>query len=73
MQCEKYLIDFLNVENYQAINEQAELFNAERLKEYCNWFYRRHASFIVTADLQQLHVSKKMADYSSASQPPPFY
>ena len=51
MQCEKYLIDFLNVENYQAINEQAELFNAERLKEYCNWFYRRHASFIVTADL----------------------
>lgn len=22
----------------------AELYNAEKLKEYCNWFYRRHYS-----------------------------
>jgi len=46
MCCERYLIDFLNLENFFAINEQAELYNAERLKEYCNWFFRRHASFI---------------------------
>ena len=52
MQCEKYLIDFLNVENYQAISEQAELYNADRLKEYCYWFFRRHASFIVNVDMQ---------------------
>ena len=25
------------------INETAEMYNAERLKEYCNWFYRRHS------------------------------
>jgi len=46
MCCERYLIDFLNLENFFAINEQAELYNAERLKEYCNWFFRRHSSFI---------------------------
>jgi hypothetical protein len=33
MQCEKYLIDFLNVENYHAISEQAELYNADRLTD----------------------------------------
>jgi len=44
MSCEKYLIDILNVDNYSLINEMAEIYNAERLKDYCNWFYRRHAS-----------------------------
>lgn len=24
------------------INDMSELYNAERLKEYCNWFFRRH-------------------------------
>ena len=46
MCCEKYLIDFLTVDNFASIMEQAELYNAERLKEYCHWFYRRNASFI---------------------------
>ncbi len=31
MSCEKYLIDFLNVQNYHSISEQADLYNAERL------------------------------------------
>ena len=47
MSCEQNLIDILNVDNFSIINEMAELYNAERLKEYCNWFYRRHASFLV--------------------------
>jgi hypothetical protein len=28
------------------INEMAEMYNAERLKEYCNWFYRRNSYFL---------------------------
>jgi len=43
LRCEKYLIDFLTVDNFHQISEQADLYNAERLREYCNWFYRRHA------------------------------
>ena len=22
------------------------MYNAEKLKDYCNWFYRRHSSFL---------------------------
>lgn len=40
--CEQYLIHILNIENYSVVNDMAELYNAERLREYCNWFYRRH-------------------------------
>ena len=25
----------------------AELYNAEKLKEYCNWFYRRNSSVLM--------------------------
>ena len=46
MCCEKYLIDTLNADNFSLINEMAEMYNAEKLKEYCNWFYRRHWSFL---------------------------
>lgn len=44
--CEKYLIDALTLESYYQISEQAELYNAERLKEYCCWFQRRHSQYI---------------------------
>lgn len=44
MSCEQYLINILNADNFGIINDMAEMYNAEKLKEYCNWFYRRHAS-----------------------------
>jgi hypothetical protein len=28
----------------------ADMYNAERLKEYCNWFFRRHASSFMVMD-----------------------
>mmetsp|Transcript_250 Transcript_250/g.148 ORF Transcript_250/g.148 Transcript_250/m.148 type:complete len:132 (+) Transcript_250:1259-1654(+) len=40
--CESHLINILNVDNYPVISEVAEVYNAEKLREYCNWFYRRH-------------------------------
>lgn len=43
LKCEEYLINILQNENYGVINEMAELYNAEHLREYCNWFARRHA------------------------------
>jgi hypothetical protein len=42
MHCEQNLINVLCLDNYSLINEMADIYNAERLKEYCNWFYRRH-------------------------------
>lgn len=36
------MISILNIDNYVLINDMADMYNAERLKEYCNWFYRRH-------------------------------
>lgn len=42
MSCEQYLINILNTDNITLINDMAEMYNAERLKEYCNWFYRKH-------------------------------
>jgi hypothetical protein len=57
MHCEQCLINFLNVDNFHVISEHAELYNTERLREYCSWFYRRHASFIVTSDMQHLSMA----------------
>ena len=42
MNCEQYLINILNLDNYVLINDMADMYNAERLKEYCNWFFRRN-------------------------------
>lgn len=57
MSCEQYLINILNADNFGLINDMAELYNAERLKEYCNWFYRRHSSFLI--------VDNEMSDYGN--------
>ncbi len=57
LHCEECLINFLTVDNFHLISEHAELYNTERLKEFCNWFYRRHASFIVTSEMQQLSMT----------------
>ncbi len=46
MNCEQYLINILTGENFALINDMADMYNAERLKEYCNWFFRRHSSYI---------------------------
>jgi hypothetical protein len=32
----------LNTENFKDIDEIAERYNAERLKEYCSWFARQY-------------------------------
>jgi hypothetical protein len=40
MKCEQQLINILNADNFPLISEMAELYNAEKLKIYCNWFYR---------------------------------
>ena len=46
MQCEQYLIQHLNHSNFVTISEMADLYNAERLKEYCNWFFRRNCEHL---------------------------
>lgn len=46
LSCEQYLINILNADNFVLINEMAEIYNAEKLREYCNWFYRRHAQIL---------------------------
>jgi hypothetical protein len=58
MSCEKYLIDILNVDNFSLITEMAEIYNAERLKDYCNWFYRRHASCLKFNDDEDMSIKE---------------
>ena len=58
MTCEQYLIDILNQDNFQVINDMADIYNAERLKEYCSWFFRRHASTFMMLDLPE-HLENK--------------
>jgi hypothetical protein len=38
--CEHKLISMCNLESFQTICEAADLYNANRLKEYCAWFLR---------------------------------
>ena len=47
MRCEEYLINNLNADNFQVFSEMADMYNAERLRDYCNWFYRRHSQYLV--------------------------
>ena len=44
------MISILNGDNYPLINDMAEMYNAERLKEYCNWFFRSHC-FAIDTDM----------------------
>jgi len=40
MLCERELIRLCEVENFVLICQVADLYNANRLKEYCAWFHR---------------------------------
>ena len=44
LKCEEQLIASLNEDNFELISETADLYNAERLREYCNWYRRRYLS-----------------------------
>ena len=38
MVCERKLIELCNIQTFQLICDAADLYNANRLKEYCAWF-----------------------------------
>ena len=42
LECEKRLVSMLNEDNVEVITEVAERFNAEKLREHCQWFRRRY-------------------------------
>lgn len=42
MRCEEYLINNLTEDNFENFNIIADMYNAERLRDYCSWYYRRH-------------------------------
>ena len=37
------------------ISDIAELYNAERLKDYCSWYMRRHGTAVVESSQDQDH------------------
>lgn len=44
MRCEEYLIGCLTEENmdkYHTFMQMADMYNAEKLREYCYWYFRR--------------------------------
>lgn len=40
--CQQELIKLVDENTYQNISEMGELYNAERIVEYCQWFQRRN-------------------------------
>jgi hypothetical protein len=46
LECEARLVQMLTIENFHLISSVAENFNADRLREYCNWFFRRYSTEI---------------------------
>lgn len=43
-QCQIELIKLVDENTYQQISEMGELYNAERIVEFCQWFQRRKIS-----------------------------
>jgi hypothetical protein len=39
--CQSELIQLIDENTYQVISEMGELYNAERIVEYCQWYQRR--------------------------------
>ena len=39
--CQRELIELIDEETFQSISEMGELFNADRIVEYCQWYKRR--------------------------------
>ena len=39
--CQSQLIALIDEHTFQVISEMGELYNAERIVEYCQWFQRR--------------------------------
>ena len=39
--CQNELINLIDETTYQTISEMGELYNADRIVEYCQWFQRR--------------------------------
>ena len=42
MKCEQRLIHLCSVQSFVYIDHVADLYNANRLKEFCSWFQRIH-------------------------------
>ena len=40
MHCEKQLIKLCTLQNFVYIYQLADMYNANRLKEFCQWFLR---------------------------------
>ena len=44
--CQNEIIEIIDQDTYQLISEMGELYNADRIVEYCQWFKRREISKI---------------------------
>lgn len=75
MICEQRLIQLCNESTFVWIYHVADLYNANRLREYCQWFQRIHPQ--VNELLNSAHEEEaKGADFSNVSihlylRPPP--
>jgi hypothetical protein len=70
MLCEQRLIHHLNTDNFSMMCHYADIYNANRLKEYCAWFHRVHPSIDIHMygeDQSQFSFLEKQA--KSSNQP----
>ena len=42
--CQQELIEVIDEHNFKTISEMGELYNGERIIEYCQWYKRRKLS-----------------------------
>ena len=59
MMCEERLIKLCTIENFLDICQVADMYNADRLKEFCAWYQR------INPKVNELLVQHMQADDSS--------
>ena len=59
MMCEERLIKLCNIDNFIDVCQVADMYNADRLKEFCAWFQR------INPKVNELLLNHMQADESS--------
>lgn len=65
MHCEKQLIKLCTLQNFVYIYQLADMYNANRLKEFCQWFLRINPD--AKELLQVAEEDSQTVDYSNVS------
>ncbi len=69
--CEHKLVELCTLQTFQVICDAADLYNANRLKEYCAWFQRINPSASAKKIMDYVDESDCESEYSFLNKPTP--